>query len=110
MARLETEERRSGAARFAIVAEDKRVTADEPQDRDEARDADALREHAEHVLFAHEAAVEERQAGQRHEQHQRGANHHESIVAGPGTPRFSRSTSCHLNRQRRDFGNTVRGP
>ena len=55
-----------------------------PEQRDQAGDAHALRHDREHVLAAHEAAVEERETRQRHEQHQRGADHHEAVVAGAG--------------------------
>ena len=55
-----------------------------PEDGDEAGAAEALGQHRQHVLAADQAAVEQRQAGQGHEQHQRGADHHQAVVAGAG--------------------------
>ena len=58
--------------------------ADIPQDRDQAGDEEALRQHGEHVLLANETAVEQREAGQCHEQHQRRGGHHPGVMAGTG--------------------------
>ncbi len=66
------------------AAEGEAVAADPPEDRDQAGDAEALGQDGEHVLLAHQAAVEQRQAGQRHEEHQRGGGHLPGVVAGAG--------------------------
>ena len=67
-----------------IGAEDQAVTKGPPEDRDETGDAQALGEHRQHVLLADQATVEEREAGQRHEEDERGARHHPGVVAGAG--------------------------
>ena len=60
------------------------VADHDPQDRDHAGGAQTLRHDREHVLRAHQAAVEQRQAGQGHEQDQGGADHHPGVVTGAG--------------------------
>ena len=68
----------------AGAAKDHAVTADDIKDGHQAGDQEALSEHGQDVLLADETAVEQRQTGQRHEQHQRGAGHQPAIVAGSG--------------------------
>ena len=66
------------------LAENKAVAKRPPHDGDQARDTETLGEHGEDILPANEAAVEEGETGQRHEEHERGAGHHPSVVAGAG--------------------------
>ena len=65
-------------------AEGQAVTAQPPEDGHHAGDAEALRHHRQHVLLANQTAVEQRQTGQGHEQHQRGRGHLPGVVAGAG--------------------------
>ncbi len=64
--------------------EDHAVAEEPPEDRHDARAAEALRHHRQHVLPANEPAVEQRQPRKRHEEHERGRRHHPGVVAGPG--------------------------
>jgi hypothetical protein len=67
-----------------VLAEDQGVTHGPPEDGHHAGQAEALRDDGEHVLGANEAAVEEKEAGERHEEHQGGADHDEGVVARAG--------------------------
>ena len=82
--------------RARAIREDEAVTEQEPQNGDEPRDAEALGDDGQDVFLPNETAVEEEEAGQRHEQDERGANHLESIVARAGVAR---------SRSRQAFGN-----
>ena len=64
------------------VAEGQRVADDGPENGDQAHHGEALHHGAEDVLPAHQAAVEKRQAGAGHQQHQRGRDQHPGVVAG----------------------------
>ena len=64
------------------VREHQAVAADRPEQGDHRHHGEALHHGAEHVLLAHQAAVEQSQAGARHHQHQRGADQHPGVVAG----------------------------
>ena len=68
----------------ASAAENHAVAADDIEDGHQAGDQEALGEHGQHVLLANETAVEQSQAGQRHEQHQCRAGEQPRIVAGTG--------------------------
>ncbi|MNP13378.1 hypothetical protein D3C76_1056570 [compost metagenome] len=52
------------------------VTVNDPQDADQRGDGEALHHHRQHVLGAHHAAVEQRQAGNGHQQHERRRDQH----------------------------------
>ncbi|MCY1287001.1 hypothetical protein D9M70_359840 [compost metagenome] len=56
------------------------VAVDHPQYADQACDGEALHHHRENVLGPNHAAVEQCQAGNGHEQHQRGGGEHPSRV------------------------------
>ena len=56
--------------RGAAIGERERVAHGEPQQRHDAGDGEALHENGEHVLGAHQAGVEQREARQGHEQNQ----------------------------------------
>ena len=73
-----------------VDAEDQRVAEGPPENGDEAGEHEALRADAQHVLAPHQAAVEEGEAGQGHEQHQRGGGHHPAVMAGTGIGRDRR--------------------
>ena len=64
------------------VAEGQRVADDGPENGDQAHHGEALHHGAEDVLAAHQAAVEERQAGAGHQQDQGGGDQHPGVVAG----------------------------
>src|ERR1017187_1165404 len=65
----------------AAVAKGQRVTADSPNDGDQAHHGEALHHGAQDVLLAHEAAVEESESGAGHEQDQGGGDQHPCVVA-----------------------------
>ena len=66
------------------VAERDAVADHHPRERHDAGDREALHEHRQHVLHAHEAGVEQRETGQRHEQDQhRGGEHPRGIRRHP---------------------------
>jgi hypothetical protein len=54
------------------VAERQAVAGHEPEHRDEAADREAVHEQGQEVARAHQPAIEEGEARQRHEQHERG--------------------------------------
>ena len=64
------------------VAEGERVADDGPENGDQAHHGEALHHGAEDVLLAHQAAIEERQAGAGHQQDQSGGGEHPGVVAG----------------------------
>jgi hypothetical protein len=68
--------------RTAAVTERQGIARDEPQQRGDACDCEALDQHRQRVLAAHEAAVEQRQPGQRHQQHQRRRRQHPRGIRG----------------------------
>ena len=70
------------AERRRIAREGERVAEKCPQNRDKAHRRNALRHGGEHVLLAHHAGVEQREARDRHHQHQRGRGDHPGGVAG----------------------------
>ncbi len=71
-----------GHARFhAGGIEGQAVAVDHPEDAHQAGDGEALHHHRQHVLRTDHAAIEQRQAGNGHEQHQRGGGEHPGRVA-----------------------------
>jgi hypothetical protein len=58
------------------------VAADRPQQGDDGHHGEALHHGAEHVLLAHQAAIEQSQAGAGHHQHERGTDQHPGVIAG----------------------------
>jgi len=65
-------------------SEDEAVADGPPEDGDQGCDAEALGEDGKNILAPDQAAVEEGEAGQCHEEDQGGADHHPAVVAGPG--------------------------
>ena len=63
------------------AAEDQRVAADPPEERGPAHGDEALDHDGQHVLAAHQSAVEERQS-RGHQHHEAGRNQHETGIAG----------------------------
>ena len=61
---------------WRAVGEGQRVAVDDPQDGDHAEADEHLHEHREHVLGAHQAAVEEGEARNGHEDDQDGGDEH----------------------------------
>jgi len=53
------------------VAEAKTVAECRPEQRDDAANDEAMHQYGEQIPRAHQAAVEQRQPGKRHEQHER---------------------------------------
>ena len=76
------EEVLEAADKPVAVAEGQRVADDGPENGDQAHHREALHHGAEDVLLAHQAAVEERQAGAGHQQNQGGGGQHPGVVAG----------------------------
>ena len=76
------EEVLKAADEAVAVAKGQRVADDGPENGDQAHHGEALHHGAEDVLAAHQAAVEERQAGAGHQQHQGGGDQHPGVVAG----------------------------
>ena len=64
------------------VAEGQRVADNGPENRDQADHGEALHHGAEDVLAAHQPAVEERQSGAGHEQHESRRGEHPGVIAG----------------------------
>ena len=58
------------------------VAVDHPQDADQASDGEALHHHRQNIFGADHAAVEQRQAGDGHEQHEGCRGEHPGSVAG----------------------------
>ena len=74
----------------AAFREGQAVAVDHPQDDDDALDEEHLHQHRQHVLGAHEAAVEERQARDRHQQDECRGRHHPGGIALVGRRRGRR--------------------
>src|SRR6267143_1915893 len=70
--------------KLAATMESETVPTQPPKDRDEAGDAEALRQYREDILSPDQPAIEQRQSRQRHEQHERGRHHLEPVVTGAG--------------------------
>ena len=68
----------------AAIAERDRVAGNDPEHRHQAGDHHALAEHRQDVLRLHEAAIEQRQRGQRHSQDKGSGGQHPGCVAGIG--------------------------
>jgi len=66
------------------IAERDGVADEKPEQRHQAGDDDALRQHGEHVLRLHQAAVKQGQRRQGHQQHKRGGGQNPGRVAGVG--------------------------
>ena len=64
------------------VAEGQRIAGDGPEDGDQAHHGEALHHGAEDVFAAHQAAVEESQAGAGHEQDEGRGGQHPCVVGG----------------------------
>ena len=80
----------------AASAEGQRVAINHPQYADQRKRHDDLRQHGENVFTADQPAVEQRDARNRHKQHQRGANHHKSVVG------FVRDRRCGHRQPRKE--------
>ena len=65
----------------AAIGEGHRIADGDPEQPGDADDGEHLHQYREHVLGAHQAAIEERQARHRHHQHQRGGDQHPADVA-----------------------------
>ena len=70
-----------GAEAARSGREGERVAVDDPQDRHEAEDGEDLRQQRQHVLGAHEAAVEQGEARDRHEDDEDRRDEHPGGVA-----------------------------
>ena len=67
----------------AVARAESQAVADErPEHRDHGHHGEALHHGAEHVFLAHQAAVEKRQSGPGHHQHQRRADQHPGVIGG----------------------------
>ena len=75
-------EKAAQKTRAETLPENKAVAKRPPENGDEPGEAEALGQHREDVLAADQAAIEKREAGQRHEEHQGGRSHHPGVVTG----------------------------
>ncbi len=66
---------------FAAAGEGHRIAPADPHQSGDADDRKDLHQHGQHVLRAHEAAVEQGQRRHGHHQHQRGADEHPRRIA-----------------------------
>ena len=78
------------------LPEGQRVTVNHPQHTHQRERDGNLRQHGEYVLAADQAAVKQRDPRNRHEQHQRGANHHKGVI---GFVCHSRCSHCQARQQ-----------
>ena len=67
--------------RTGAAAEGEGIAPEHPDHHHKRSDGRALHEHGEHVLGAHQAAIEQGQPRQEHEQHQRAGHQHPGGVA-----------------------------
>ena len=79
----------------AALGEREAVAVDRPQHDDEREDDEHLHQHRQHVLRADEPAVEQREARDRHHDHEHRGDDHPRVVAligrrAPRRPRFRR--------------------
>ena len=65
----------------ATLGEGEAIAVDHPDDANDAHREEHLHQHRQHVLGAHQAAVEQRQARDGHQQDQRGCREHPSGIA-----------------------------
>jgi hypothetical protein len=83
------------------------VAGDYPEHGDETRDREALHQRRQDVLLAHHAAVEQRESGNGHQQHQRGGCKHPcrvpaaDLVDGDELRRRRRRRRCGRGCRRR---------
>ena len=90
------------------AGEGEAVAVDHPDDADDADGVEDMHQHRQHVLGAHEAAIEQGEAGDRHQQHENGRGHHPGVVAlVDGRLRECR---CGRERDRRGKGGGQPGP
>ena len=84
---------------LAAVGEREAVAVEHPDHAHEADDGEHLHQHADGVLGAHEAAVEQRQARDGHQQDQHGRQHQEAGVALVGRGERRRRRERERNAQ-----------
>jgi hypothetical protein len=65
-----------------VADEGQRIAERHPENRDDRDGREALRHRRQHVLLAHHAGIEQRQAGYRHHQYQRGGDDHPRGIGG----------------------------
>ena len=78
----------------SVADKGQRIAERHPEDRDHRDRRQRLRHGREHVLLAHHAGVEQRQARDRHHQHQRGGDDHPGGVGGVDGRRFGEGRRC----------------
>ena len=81
-------------------AERQRVTVNHPKHADQCKRHGNLRQHGENVFATDQTAVEQRNARNGHEQHQRGADHHKGVIGFVGHRRGSSQRQARQQRQR----------
>ncbi len=82
------------AKEVAFAGEGQRVAVDGPQHGDQRKDREHLGQHRQHVLAAHQTAVEQRQTRDDHQDHQHGRGH------DPGGIARAQNGSCRISRSR----------
>ena len=70
----------------SAVAKRQRIAVKRPEHADQRHDREDLRQDRRHVLAAHEAAIEQREAGNGHHQHERAGGQHPRRVARDWEP------------------------
>ena len=90
------------------TGESEAVSTQEPENRYQSSDPKRHSQNRKHVLRAHQAAIEEGQAGQCHEEHQSRAHHLPGIMTGAGAG----DLGCHIRRACRivDIGLEIGDP
>ena len=92
------------------LGERQRISVDAPQHGDQREAHEHLHQHRQHVLGAHQAAVEQPQRRHRHQQHERGGGEHPGGVAlvrhgGVGCPGEGGRECCeHTHRSAHAHG------
>ena len=74
-----------------VADERQRVAERYPENRNQRHGGEALRHRRQHVLLAHHAGIEQREARDRHHQHQRGGCDHPGGVGGVDAGGFGQS-------------------
>jgi len=82
--RIDTAEKSEfqSADKRRAVRKNERITHRPPKNRNQAGNAETLRQDRQDVFCADEAAVKQGQAGKGHEEHERSAGHHPGVVRG----------------------------
>src|SRR5260370_17925295 len=73
------------ADEWRAARKNERIADCPPENRDQARDTETLRQDRQHIFLPDQPTVKQRQSGKRHKENQRGSGHHPAVVARTGT-------------------------